>query len=130
MQYNVSVFITEKVANTVGEEARRKARTYIQEAFDQTPHDVFFNFVNATPSAPTEIPNPDDNFTTVFPCNPWYSQDYPNLALWLDDWLDCNSTEASDANLLITAADPREGAIAHSKDYPDSVMLPRPEERN
>lgn len=117
-EYEVAVYITDALYNygqsdfNDGFVAQKRARKYIQGAFDRIGHSVSFLTPSATPNAPTQ--KYDKSFTTACPCDIRYNCSYGSLLDWFKDWIECNNKpQAADSNLLLSNKETANGGNAY-----------------
>lgn len=85
-----------------GYEALYRTKTYLDGAFNRTPHSATVRTKN------DKIPAPQEDyrgpFTTSNPCGPGQIE-YSDLVEWWIDYANCNLLDQGDVTMLITATD-------------------------
>lgn len=114
--YEVAVYLTQKLQDhcevNYGDpfQAKDRAETYIEGAYDRHGHTVrFLDTTDYSPDPYTEKFN--ESFTTACPCDPLYDCSYDKMCHWFDDWLYCNGPEADDVTIILSSTDQTSGGV-------------------
>ena len=115
--FDITVYGTNKLYNQVGYEAVRRARQYLDKAFNYSPHDANVDAPAPSIPAPTEAVFAD--FSADYPCDRSFQIDYNNLGEWWDDYSRCGGLNnvGSDCTLLLTARGALNGGITVRNKY-------------
>jgi len=105
--FEIAVWETKELYDSVGYQAQTRVEEYLEGAIDtQSEHSVNVLTPSDVIGAPTE--EVQESFDAKYPCDRTFTITYDGLLEWWVDVVDCNisdSSEASDANFLLTNSD-------------------------
>lgn len=85
-----------------GKIALKRAKTYIEGAFDEIDGEYVDVDINTSPVTGSPTEKCQESFTTDHPCGYYDRVHFDSLLKYFQEWLGCNDSEADHCNMLLT----------------------------